>query len=525
MAAPPAGDEPVQPRGRRRVRLGLRVRMLGFAAVLLVGAAVGGLAVQRAVLLRRHDVAVNEMLEQERAELERLATGRDPATGEPFAGDVRSIFEVFLARNVPASGEAFITFVDGRPHSRTPAPLQLDRSPVLVERWAGLERGQRGEISTEAGPVKYLAVPLASGGETRGVFVAVNFLQAERDAIDADLRVQAMVVAAAVALATAIAWFTAGRLLRPLHSVTDAARTITESDLSRRIPVETDDEVGDLAQTFNQMLDRLEAAFAGQRAFIDDAGHELRTPITVIMGQLELMGDDPDDRRRTLAVVNDELGRMARIVEDLLVLAKSEQPDFVRTEPVELSDFTTEVFVKARLLGDRDWRFDGSAVGLVDADPQRLTQALLNLARNAVEHTTDGTTVGIGSERRGDEVVFWVRDQGPGIPAVDQERIFERFARGVGARRRSEGAGLGLAIVRAVAAGHGGRAVVHSKPDEGARFEVVLPTSTGPDDTGADATHQAPTTPVDLDPDHRPHSDPPDPGAEPDRPPLSAGSH
>lgn len=468
--------------------------MLGFATVLLVGAALGGLAVQRAVLLQRHDDAVNEMLEQERAELERLAAGRDPSTGEPFAGDVEAIFATFLARNVPGSGEAFITFVDGRPHSRTPAPIQLDEVPELVERWGDLEVGERGVIETDAGPVRFMAVPLASGGETTGVFVAVNFLQAERDAIHDDLRVQAMVVAAAVALATIVAWLTAGRLLRPLRTVTETAQAITEKGLDQRIAVETDDEVGELAKTFNQMLDRLETAFAGQRQFVDDAGHELRTPITIIMGQLELMGDEPEDRQRTLAVVNDELERMARIVEDLLVLAKAEQPDFIQREPVELSDFTTEMLVKARLLGDRAWVFEGSATGTVLADPQRLTQALLNLARNAVEHTAPDTVVGIGSARRAGSVVLWVRDEGPGIPVEDQARLFERFARGEGARRRSEGAGLGLAIVAAVAAGHGGSVGLDSAPGRGARFEIELPSGEPPPD-GDQQAHTSPPPP------------------------------
>jgi len=479
-------------------RIGLRLRMLGFAAALLIGAAVSGLAIQRAVLLQRHDTSVGEMLEQEREELERLAAGRNPSTGEPFHGDVAAIFDTFVSRNVPATGEAFITFVDGRPYSRTPAPIQLDTVPELVERWANLDDGQRGTIETDAGPVKFLAVPLASGGETAGVFVTVNFLQAERDAIHADLRVQAMVVAAAVALATIIAWLTAGRLMRPLRTVTDTARNITDKGLSQRIPVETDDEVGELATTFNQMLDRLEVSFESQRAFIDDAGHELRTPITVIMGQLELMGDDPDDRQRTLAVVNDELQRMARIVEDLLLLAKAEQPNFIQTESVELSDFTTEILVKARLLGDREWRFEGAASGTIEADPQRLTQALLNLARNAVEHTEPGTVVGIGSARRDGRAAFWVRDEGPGVAIAEQPRIFERFSRGVGARRRSEGAGLGLAIVRAVAVAHGGQVRLDSVPGQGARFEIEVPAADDELDLAAHTGPEDPTVVLDL---------------------------
>ncbi len=482
MARPedPRPEEPARP---PRVRVGFRLRVLGFAAMLLVGAAGVALLVQRAVLHQRLDAQVNEMLEQEREELERLAAGRDPETGEPFEGDVAAIFDTFLGRNVPATAEAFYTYVDGQPYRRSQVtrqtPVRLDTSAELNERWGDLQVGQRGEVATDAGAVRYLAVPLASGGETRGVFVVVNFLDRERGAIDADLRVQALVVAVVIAVATGIAWFIAGRLLRPLREVTAAARAISETDLSRRIPVESSDEVGQLAVTFNEMLDRLEEAFAAQRAFVDDAGHELRTPITVIMGQLELMGDDPEDRAATLAVVDDELGRMARIVEDLLLLAKAEQTDFVHRELVELSDFTTEVLMKARTLGDRDWRLDACATGTAELDPQRLTQALLNLARNAAEHTDPRTVVGIGSSRTADEVRFWVRDEGLGIPSDEQERIFDRFSRGRNARRRSDGAGLGLTIVRAVAAGHGGHVHLDSDVGRGSRFDLVLPLAGG----------------------------------------------
>lgn len=449
--------------------------MLGFTTLLLVGATVAGLVVQRTVLLRQLETDVAARLDQERAELSRLADGIDPATGEPFGRDVIAIFDTFLARNVPDRDEAFLTIVDGAAHRSTSDLAEIEEIDERIEGWSNLTEGERGTISTAAGPVRYIAVPLAADGDSQGVFVAANFIDAQRRSIDDHLRVQALVVAVVVTLAIGIAWITAGRLLRPLRSVTATARTITETGLDRRIEVETDDEVAELAATFNQMLDRLEAAFAAQRTFIDDAGHELRTPITVIMGQLEVMGDDPDDRERTLAVVDDELQRMSRMVEDLLLLAKAEQPDFVQTEPVELSDFTTEILVKARTLGDRAWRLDECAAGIVHLDPQRLTQAMLNLARNAVEHTDADTEVAIGSQRLPGQVRLWVRDQGPGIDPEDQQRIFDRFARGRFARRSSDGAGLGLAIVTAVAEGHGGVVRLESRPGDGARFELRLP--------------------------------------------------
>lgn len=460
----------------RLPRLRFRARVLGFLALLLLGATLAGLLVQRSVLQQRLESDITARLDQERAELEALASdGRDPATGQPFHGDVEAIFVTFLGRNVPEAGEAFITYIDGEPHRRTPFPRGVDEFPEMYEEWPDITEGRRGELDTEHGPLRYLAVTIGSEDGPRGVFVVVAFMEDERQRIDDDLRVQALVVGLVLLVALGIAWITAGRLLRPLRDVTETALTISHSDLSRRIPVDSDDEVGHLASTFNDMLDRLEAAFAAQQAFIADAGHELRTPITVIMGQLELMGDDPEERRETMAVVDDELRRMTRIVEDLLLLAKAEQPDFVRPELVELSDYTTELLMKSRTLADRTWRLDAAAEGTARFDPQRVTQAVLNLTRNAVEHTDADTEIGIGSAITEDGLVIWVRDDGPGIAAEDQKRLFDRFARGSRARRTPGGAGLGLAIVKAVANAHGGTIGVQSVEGEGSRFELTLP--------------------------------------------------
>jgi signal transduction histidine kinase len=254
----------------------------------------------------------------------------------------------------------------------------------------------------------------------------------------------------------------------------ETAEAISDSDLTRRIPVDGDDEISRLARTFNEMLDRLEESFLAQRRFIDDAGHELRTPITIVRGHLDLLGDDPEERAETMALVSDELNRMARIVDDLLLLAKAEQPDFIRLEPVELADFTTELLFKARALGQRSWQLDACAEGIVQGDPQRVTQAMLNLARNAVEHTETGAEIGIGSAWVERGVLLWVRDTGAGIDPSDQLRIFDRFARGR-SRRRSDGAGLGLAIVRTIAVAHGGRVELDSSSGEGATFTIMLP--------------------------------------------------
>jgi two-component system OmpR family sensor kinase len=461
----------------RRIHLGFRTRVLGSFVALTAGATFAGLIVQRAVLLDRLDREVDDALEQERGELESLAgpSGVNPATREPFGTDVRAIFETFLERNVPVEGEVFVAFADGEYFRSTPSPVPLHDDPSFVEQVATAASPEWGRLTTDAGPARYLAVPLQVGGETRGVFVVANFLRGEREEVESGIRVAAAVAAGILVVATAVSWFVAGRLLRPVRHLTVAAEAINDTDLERRIPVVGSDEIARLARQFNAMLDRLAAAFAAQRAFVDDAGHELRTPITIVRGHLELMSDDPVERQETVELVTEELDRMSRIVEDLLLLAKAEQPDFIQIAPVEVAEFTTDVVIRARALGDREWRLDACATGEVDADRQRLTQAMLNLARNAHEHTPPDAEVAIGSAWDDEGIRFWVRDNGPGIDAADVDRIFDRFARGSGGRRRSDGAGLGLAIVRSVVDAHGGRVLLDNRPGEGATFTVLLP--------------------------------------------------
>jgi signal transduction histidine kinase len=465
--------------GERRFRVGFRARVLGSFVVLTASATFAGLVVQRAVLLARLDREVDDALVQERGELESLAgpSGINPQTGEPFGTDVRAIFETFLVRNVPVEGEVFVAFADGVYFRSTPSPVPLHENPAFVERVSTIATAGWGRLATEAGPVRYLAVPMQVDGETRGVFVIANFLRGEREEVESGIRVAALVAAGILVVATGVAWLVAGRLLRPVRQLTETAKAITDTGLEQRIPVVGNDEIAGLTRQFNEMLDRLADAFAVQRAFVDDAGHELRTPITIVRGHLELMGDDPVERHETVALVTDELDRMSRVVEDLLLLAKAEQPDFIRTAPMEVAEFTTDVTVKARALGDRDWRLDACASGEVTADRQRLTQAMLNLARNAIDHTPPDAEVAIGSAWGDDGIHFWVRDSGPGVAAVDRDRIFERFARGSTGRRRSDGAGLGLAIVRSVVDALGGRVQLASRPGEGATFTIVLPGS------------------------------------------------
>lgn len=463
-------------RSERRTRTAsVRVRILGWYVALLGISLVAALILQRTFLLAQAEADAESALNQEVDELEQLVGGIDPVTGEPFGGDVSAIFDTFLARNVPLEGEGLITFVNGNVYKTDVTGARIATTEVASS-WASLEDSSRGEAEEpELGEIQYLAVPLLGTGEETGVFV-VSVLMADRFAAVGDVvRLGAIVYGSIFLLASVAAWIAAGRILTPLTDLTETARSISDTDLSGRIDVEGDDEIAELGRTFNSMLDRLDEGFASQRRFIDDAGHELRTPITIIRGNLELMGDDPAERKATVALVTDELDRMSRIVDDLLDLAKAEQPDFLQTAPMDLGEFTNDLAAKAQTLDQRDWLVERADDVVIEADRHRLNQAMMNLIRNAAEHSPAGTPVRIGSKLgwRGN-VTIWVADNGAPIPESDRERIFERFARVGPNRRNTEGAGLGLAIVSAIAEAHGGSVDVTSD-NTGNRFTITIP--------------------------------------------------
>jgi two-component system OmpR family sensor kinase len=454
---------------------GARVRILAGIVVLLVMSEVVSIVVERQILRARASERVDRDLTREVEELRRLvAEGIDPNTGRPFGGDVQAIFNVALQRNVPSQREAIFTYLGTAPY-RSSVGNPDDRRLVTELRALGAVREpRRGEVQTSRTRVRYIAVPVSVGGRRRGAMVVTSDLGAEQAEVDDLIRITGAVTLAVLLLAIGVAWIVAGRVLAPLRSLTDTARSITESDLTRRLEVHGDDEIAELTRTFNAMLDRLESAFASQRAFVSDAGHELRTPITIIRGHLELLGDDPQERRETVELVSDELDRMSRFVEDLLTLAKAERSDFLRLEEVDLDLLTEELMAKASALAPRDWQLERLGAGTLRADRQRLTQAVMSLAHNAVQHTAEGAHIGLGSELEGGRARLWVRDDGPGIALADQERIFDRFAQAeVG---RHDGTGLGLAIVRAIAEAHGGRVDLRSAPGEGSTFTLDLPT-------------------------------------------------
>jgi signal transduction histidine kinase len=325
-----------------------------------------------------------------------------------------------------------------------------------------------------------VALPLDEGWENGGgLFVVANFPAFEQSEINEAVRIQAVTQFVTIVLASLIGLALAGRVLRPLRALADTARNISETDLTRRIDVQGNDEASNIARAFNEMLERLEGAFATQRAFLDDVSHELRVPLTVVRGNVEVLElvDDPDERAEMITIITDEIERMDRIVEDLLLLARAERPGFLNVAPVDLADLTADVHRRAVSLGERDWVIRAESPVTVHIDAQRVTQAMMQLAHNACEHTAEGDRIEIGSAVADQRAVLWVADTGPGIASEDVDRIFVRHARGSG-RSAGSGLGLGLSIVAAIAAAHGGDAYV-APSERGARIEIALPLAGG----------------------------------------------
>jgi two-component system, OmpR family, sensor kinase len=459
---------------------------------LLALAAVVAMAGFRQVLLIRLEDEVHLALRQEVAELDRLLTnGRDPETGRPFAS-LEALFDVYFARNVPSREEAFLGFVEGELHrSSTLAGFPLERLPAealsdweqLSSRSPGEGESATGRIDTKLGDAYFRHARIRFEDDI-GAFV-VTILPADgREAIGNFLVYGGAAALGVLLLASACAWLISGRVLEPVRLLTDTARSISESHLTGRIEVRGTGEAADMARTFNAMLDRLEAVFQSQREFVQDANHELRDPLTIVRGQVQLMGDDPEERRRAAKLVLDELDRMSRIVDDLKLLADVEQPGFLRPEWIDVEAFTHELFSKGTALASRGWVVDDVAYGASFVDRHRLTQGVMNLVHNAVQHTAESDTIEIGTSVRDNELRVWVRDTGTGISVSDQAAIFDRFTRGSGAHLRYSGSGLGLAIVKAIAQAHSGRVELESRLGEGSKVTIIVPRN--PSEGGSD---------------------------------------
>ncbi len=336
--------------------------------------------------------------------------------------------------------------------------------------------------------LRVLSVPLKVGERGIGVLqVAINLSVADATRRDLlDIMIGSSIVS--IFLAALLSWVMLGRALSPLQAITETVDQINRADdLSRRIPqrAHSNDEIGEMVESFNQTLERLEGLFTSQQRFLADVSHELRTPLTVIKGNVDLMRRMNQIDEESLTSIDQEAGRLTRLVGGLLLLAQAESGKLsLNMKPVQLDALLVEVFQELRVLAGTKVHIHLKEIDQLEVrgDRDRLKQLLLNLGANAVQYTPAGGDVYLSLARAADQARMIVRDTGPGIPPEDIPHIFERFYRAEKSRTRtrSSGFGLGLSIAHWIVEHHNGRIEVESKDGQGTAFVIWLPLGGAP---------------------------------------------
>jgi signal transduction histidine kinase len=291
-----------------------------------------------------------------------------------------------------------------------------------------------------------------------------------------------------IALAAILGWLAAGRALRPVHRITAAARAASEHNLSARVALRGPrDELHELAETFDEMLDRLEAAFEGQQRFIANASHELRTPLAVMRATVDVVLDNPAstpaDLRGMAADIRTAVDHAEHLIAALLILARNERGLTVH-EQIDLATIAEDVLDSADLLDRR--LHPALEPAVISGDPMLLERLVANLVDNAVRYNSAAGDVWVSTHTITDESHLTVTNTGPRINGADAERIFQPFQR-LNDRTSHEGFGLGLTIVASIAAIHGGTAAARPRNEGGLSITVTIPTA---DPKGATDTHQ-----------------------------------
>jgi signal transduction histidine kinase len=449
--------------GRRHVLFGsVRARMTVLATLVAV-IAVGISAVALLVVLRHSLERAGDDAAKTRAEdLAALATtGTLPRLlTVPNDEDLAQVVDAsgaVLAGSTGHTGRAIATFApEGRaPVVRMVRDVPDDNELIDFRVWAQRARTPDGPVTV------YVGTSLESVNET----------------IATVRRVLLLILPPLLALLAVASWVLVGRALRPVEAIRAEVADISGRALDRRVPVPPRrDEIGRLASTMNEMLDRLQVASERQRKFVADASHELQSPIAALRTQLEVAIAQPatTDWAATSSDLLAESRHMERLVRDLLFLARSDGEEGVRRiEPVDLDDIVLEE--ATRLRSTAQVRVDASGVSAAPLSGNRdeLTRLVRNLLENAEHHAESRVRIRLSAEGR--EIILMVEDDGPGVPPAERERIFQRFTRLDEARSRNNGGtGLGLAIVKEITERHGGTVCVENAAP-GARFAVRLP--------------------------------------------------
>jgi two-component system OmpR family sensor kinase len=456
-------------------RLPIRLRVtLAFAAVMAVVLAAGGLLLH-ARMVSELDATIDRGLRSRAADVSALIRQADSGLAESGRSPLTEQGES-LAEILDASGRV----ID--------APPALQRKPVLSR--AEVRRALRGTTVFEHQHVpggedrtRLLATPVHAQGKPLVVVVGSS-LEARDDAVSSLAALLAIGGPAALLFASLAGYGVAAAALRPVESMRRRASEIQASAPGQRLPVPgVRDEVSRLGNTLNAMLARLEAALARERTFVSDASHELRTPLSILKGELELAAKDgrtQSELQEAVRSAGEETDRLAQLAEDLLVIARSDQGELpLRLQSLPVLPLLVRVrdrFAQRATERGADIVVDAEEGLELSADGLRLEQALGNLVDNAIRH--GGGPIVLSARPRGGAVELSVRDHGPGFPDAFIASAFERFTRSDHGRT-GRGAGLGLAIVAAIAEGHGGTARAANRPPEGAVVMLVLPAGAG----------------------------------------------
>lgn len=458
-----------------------------IVAVITVVAAIGLLAVGVSVYL----VERQRILEQVDARLhDNLESARFiVSSGDSDSGTWASSTEALTAvvqRMSPDDNTGAMGMVDGVITIVPGVPLDID-----LQLEADFAR-HVDALLTDGDPIvgsyvegdavwRYLAAPVRVHGSpdpAEVVFVLVYDLDAELSEINASAQMFLIASAITLVLIAASGTIVATRLLRPLRHMRETAERISAQSLDERLPIDGNDDVAELAETMNAMLDRIDDALDSQRQLLSDVGHELKTPITIVRGHLEVMDpSDPTDAVQTRDLVVDELDRMGRLVQDLASAAALHGPSPVQRVRVDAGDLVEQIARKAQGIVGADVTAVQTAQCFAMIDAERITQAILQLAQNAVTH--GGGRLQIGSRTVDDALEIWVRDYGPGVPDDSKTQVFERFARGADASAQN-GSGLGLHIVQVIARAHQGAVRVEDAAGGGAVFVLSVPLDAPP---------------------------------------------
>jgi heavy metal sensor kinase len=337
---------------------------------------------------------------------------------------------------------------------------------------------------TQSEKIRLYAAPVGNRSTSIDAVLVVGRSTGEIDEVlDRFRDVLLIAVATTIVMAGGGGLFLADRAFRPVEHITETAQEIEEGDLSRRIEVRSDDEMGRLASTLNQMIERLEKAFNRQRQFTADASHELRTPLAVIEAESTLAlrkERTQEDYQKSLELIYQETSYMTATLDKLLMLARADAgKEQVSFETVNLKDTLSDVASDVEILcREKDLNFQLGQLDnlIITGDPTKLKQLFLNLLDNALRYTPAGGTVSLSLTKEGRSAVVAVSDTGIGIPEEHIPQIFERFYRVDKARSRSEkGSGLGLSICKYIVEVHSGSIVVESQVGKGSTFSVYLP--------------------------------------------------